>query len=101
MSEASQGPARTISDRLANWRSIAEGHAKEDRGYALYSGDWASLAATLRAAQRALAVPEVWSNTERDGMAKAFSDADGGHGHYETLFAVAAWLLHHRASGPA
>ena len=48
--------------------------------------------------REALAVPDVWPDTERDGMAAAFKAADGKHGHYETLFAVAAWLLRHRAS---
>lgn len=46
----------------------------------------------------ALKVPEVWGQTERDGMAAAFDEADGKRGHYETLFAVAAWLLRHRQS---
>lgn len=46
----------------------------------------------------ALRIPEVWSQIERDGMAEAFRAANGTHGHYETLFAVAAWLLRHRAA---
>jgi len=50
-------------------------------------------AARLRSA---LEVPVVWSMAERDGMAAAFDKADGKHGHYETLFAVGAWLLRHR-----
>lgn len=48
------------------------------------------------AARDALNVPEVWSQEERDGLAEAFKIADGKHGHYETLFAVAAWILRHR-----
>lgn len=52
-------------------------------------------AARLR---EALEVPIVWSEMERDGMASAFRLADGKHGHYETLFAVASWLLRHRAA---
>lgn len=48
--------------------------------------------------EEALKVPEVWGQTERDGMAAAFDEADGKRGHYETLFAVAAWLLRHRQS---
>jgi hypothetical protein len=46
----------------------------------------------------ALSVPSVWSQEERDGMSEAFKSAAGEHGHYETLFAVAAWLLRHRAA---
>lgn len=51
----------------------------------------------LEAMGEALRVPEVWSENERDGMSSAFKAADGKHGHYETLFAVAAWLLRYRA----
>lgn len=47
----------------------------------------------------ALEVPKVWTAEERDGMAEAFRHASEvrGRGHYETLFAVAAWLLRYRA----
>lgn len=48
--------------------------------------------------EEALLVPEVWSNEERDGMSEAFKRASAKHGHYETLFAVGAWLLRHRAA---
>lgn len=51
----------------------------------------------LERTREALRVPQVWSRIERDGMAATFAKADGKHGHYETLFAVAAWLLRHRA----
>lgn len=44
----------------------------------------------------ALAVPTVWSEDERDGMAAAFAEASKKHGHYESLFAAASWLLRHR-----
>lgn len=54
--------------------------------------------ARLRKLERALHVPDVWSQIERDGLAEAFRLANGKHGHYETLFAVAAWLLRHRAA---
>ena len=46
----------------------------------------------------ALRVPDVWSDFERNGMAEAYRIAHEKHGHYESLFAVAAWLLRHRAS---
>jgi hypothetical protein len=49
------------------------------------------------AVARALAVPEVWSEEERDGMADAFIMAHSKHGHYESIFAVASWILRHRA----
>lgn len=52
--------------------------------------------ARLREMEGALRVPDVWSQIERDGMAEAFRLAAGKHGHYEALFAVAAWLLRHR-----
>jgi len=46
----------------------------------------------------ALRVPEVWSEEERDGMSAAYRKASAKHGHYETLFSVATWLLRYRAS---
>lgn len=46
----------------------------------------------------ALRVPEVWSDEERDGMSTVFNAALLRHGLYESLFAVAAWLLRHRAT---
>jgi hypothetical protein len=71
----SEGGYQTVQSEMA-WKGRAE--------------------AAERALADALAVPEVWSVEERDGMAAAFDKADGKHGHYETLFAVAAWLLRHR-----
>jgi hypothetical protein len=38
-----------------------------------------------------------WTEEERDGMAEAFKRAHQRHGFYETLFAVAAFILRHRA----
>jgi hypothetical protein len=66
----------------------------------MYAAEDIALAAEAKSArlEEALKVPEVWSQTERDGMAAAFDKADGKRGHYETLFAVAAWLLRHRAA---
>ncbi len=52
----------------------------------------------IMGAKAALSIPVTWSQKERDGMAAAFRSADGKHGHYETLFSVAGWLLRHRAS---
>ena len=45
----------------------------------------------------ALEVPVVWSMEERDGLADVWREASRKHGHYETLFAIAAWLLRNRA----
>lgn len=42
-----------------------------------------------------------WSEAERDGMALAFAEANKHHGHYESLFAVAAFILRHRAARAA
>lgn len=47
--------------------------------------------------RNALTVPAVWTLTERDGMSAAFKRASEKHGHYESLFAVAAFILRHRA----
>lgn len=41
----------------------------------------------------ALLVPEVWSEAEREALDAAFRRASEKHGHYETLFAVAAESL--------
>lgn len=57
--------------------------------------------AECEALRAALAVPDVWPQEERDGMSEAFKHADARHGHFETLFAVAAWLLRHRSSRAA
>lgn len=59
---------------------------------------WSRLQDENERLRRGLRVPEVWSEFERDGMAKAFTDASHKHGLYESLFAAAAWLLGHRAS---
>lgn len=71
------------------------------KGAETESGDapdrWSRLQDENARLRHALAVPEVWSQEERDGMSAAFAAADGKRGHYETLFAVAAWLLRHRA----
>jgi hypothetical protein len=61
----------------------------------------AALRAEVDRLKYALTVPEVWSENERDGMAQAFKISDGKNGHYETLFAVAAWLLRHRSARAA
>ena len=63
-----------------------------------YRRAWIRAEGERDAARDALRVPEVWSQAECDGMAAAFDKADGKRGHYETLFAVAAWLLRHRAA---
>lgn len=52
--------------------------------------------ARLIAAQEALRVG-VWTLEERDGMSAAFEEAQRKHGYYESLFAVAAFILRHRA----
>jgi hypothetical protein len=62
---------------------------------------WSRLQDENNRLKHALEVPAVWSQEERDGMADAFRCADSKHGHYETLFAVAAWLLRHRAKAAA
>lgn len=53
-----------------------------------------------QARAEALAVPEVWSLEERNGLARAFAEANRRHGHHETLFATVAWFLRHRAQAP-
>lgn len=40
----------------------------------------------------------VWTKDETEGMAAAFARASERHGHYESLFAVAAFILRHRLS---
>lgn len=73
-------------------------YAALDAALSVLSAAWPAADGRLR---EALRVPDVWPEEERDGMAAAFKAADGKHGHYETLFAVAAWLLRHRASRAA
>lgn len=48
---------------------------------------------------RAVTPPEIWTEAERDGMHQAFIHAHEvrGRGVYESLFAVAHWILQHRA----
>lgn len=72
--------------------------------YATHDDSWGELekefnimVRRLIVAERALKVPEVWSKVERDGMAAAFAKASEKHGHYESMFAAAAWLLRHRS----
>lgn len=43
-----------------------------------------------------IAVPDVWSDEEVDGMALAFIEANAKHGFREALMAAAAWLLRYR-----
>lgn len=38
----------------------------------------------------------VYTEAERAGMLKAFEDAQKKHGMYESLFAVATFILRHR-----
>lgn len=57
-----------------------------------------SAKARIQALEEALTPPDVWSETERDGMAAAFAKASDKHGHYESLFAAAAFILRHRFS---
>ena len=74
----------------------------QEHGHELYDQllDWKERAEAAEARvaklEAALAVPQVWSEAERDGMSKAFQGASEHHGHYESLFAAAAWLLRHR-----
>jgi hypothetical protein len=60
----------------------------------------ADLKALVERLREALAVPKVWTEDERDGMSAAFVLANEvkGRGHYESLFAIGAWLLSHRAA---
>ena len=57
-----------------------------------------AIKARIERLEGALQVPTVWSYEERDGMMEAFDRKVARHGMYETLFAVAAWLLRHRAA---
>jgi|SRR5271166_155753 len=101
MDSISQRSPRPVNDRILSWLIIAERYAENDASVTMYSGDWVSLVAALRAAQKALSVPEVWSEEERDGMYTAFAEANKKHGIYECMFAVGSWLLRHRSSTPA
>ena len=42
--------------------------------------------------------PFVWTEEERDGMSATFTKATHKHGHFETLFAVASWILRRRVA---
>lgn len=55
------------------------------------------LSADLEAARAALTPPAVWTEAERDGMVITFDREYKRHGISETLFAVAAFILRHRA----
>lgn len=59
-------------------------------------GRIAALEGEVERLRKALAVPKVWTVAEADGMMDAFHEAQAKHGDYESLFAVAAWLLRHR-----
>ena len=48
--------------------------------------------------ERALKVGPVWTEEESDGMLRAFNIAHEHRGLRESLFAVGAWLLRHRAA---
>lgn len=54
--------------------------------------------AEVKRLREALEVPKVWTELERDGMTNTFLTASKKHGMSESLFAVAAWLLRHRAA---
>lgn len=69
---------------------LAHLRAEEAKEHLAEALDKADLPACLR-------VPEVWSQYEADGMLHAFELARHKHGVRESLFAVAAWLLRHRA----
>ena len=42
--------------------------------------------------------PEVWTEQERLGLINTYAYASARHGHSETLFAVAAYILKRRAA---
>lgn len=46
---------------------------------------------------RGLCKVDVWTTEETEGMADAYERGKKRHGYYETLYAVGAWLLRHRA----
>jgi chromosome segregation ATPase len=75
--------------------------AERDATIAEMEADKRTLVAYDAMLYGALTVPEVWSEEERDGMAAAFAKASEKHGHYESLFAAAAWLLRHRQAAVA
>lgn len=52
----------------------------------------------IKALEKALEVPQVWSKEETDVLVTAFNNANEKHGWYETLFAVGAALLRYRQS---
>lgn len=56
-----------------------------------------ALRADAKRLREALEV-RTWTYAERDGMDKAYDAARQGRGHYESLFAVGAWLLRHRTA---
>ncbi len=64
-----------------------------DDSWGEFEKEFATMVRRLIEAERALAVTEI----ERDGMASAYAKASERHGHYESLFAAAAWLLRHRS----
>lgn len=66
-------------------------HTKLDKAYRNHH-------AALVAGLRALTVPKVWNEEERDGMNRVFNAASEKHGQSESLFAAAVWLLRHRAA---
>lgn len=72
-------------------------YATQDDSWGEFEKEFATMVRRLIEAERALAVPQVWTDAERDGMAAAYASAEKKHGHYECLFAAAAWLLRHRS----
>lgn len=82
-----------LEAKITDWKKIADAHVTQADGDRLRAERAESYIQRL---ESALEVPEVWSVEERDGLATAFENADGKHGRYETLFAVAAWILRHR-----
>ena len=60
------------------------------------AGDLADIA--LKAAAEAVAPPGVWTEEERDGLLRTFNEASKHRGTYETLFAVAAYILRRRSA---
>lgn len=96
----------TPDDYLKSFLRISRdlGYATQDDSWSEFEKEFAIIVMRMVQAERHVArlkhvleVPAVWSQEERDGMAEAFADAYGKHGHHETIFAVSAWLLRHRA----
>lgn len=77
-------------------QGLEEGEAKAAATIAALEQRVRELDAEVARLRAALAVPAVWPDEERDGMSAVFDEASQHHGHYETLFAVAAWLLRRR-----